>query len=422
MAEQYNLVSWLILIIFLATVALVVMKKVAITRALPLSGIVIALVAGVPLVNVHGEDIANGIVVKGITDLAELMFVYVLSMMFADFVIKYKLYELIDYLFAYYLAKNKQLLIWLVAVFSIVISCVMVNIGAILFTAILFLPILYKIGFSRSSAIGLLLLAEGVGTCLNPLYHLTYANLLVLPVNYVQNDFYVIAFLTCIALVVFIMVNIYQHKLNELLKPEKRRFRVFALLVLLIPFLLTLLGFNIENGLIVALIYGYLINEVKSPFEQFLLSFKAMATKSLDTLILLGAIGIFINAVKSKAVAAAMVPLLSKVMPISPIWCLLLFTILFPLVLYKGPFNLLGMGSGIYSMMMGTALVNPMLLGTVFLSLNVLCRIVDPLSLKNVALFEFAKVDSNDMVKKIIPYVLGINYVMLFYMLVWLSD
>lgn len=422
MAGQYTLVSWLILVIFVATVVLSVTKRVTLVKILPLAGIIIALIAGVPLVNTHGEDIANSIIVKGITDLAELMLVFILSMMFADFVKKYKLDELIDYLFAYYLADKRQILIWLVAVFSIVISCVLVNIGAILFSAILFMPILLKIGFSKSSAVGLLLLSEGVGTCLNPLYHGIYANLLVLPVDYVQSDFYVIAFLTCIALVVFMMVNIYLHKLNDLVKPEKRQFRVFALFMLLIPFLLTLLGFNIEFGLIVALIYGFLINDVKSPIEEFLLLFKAMVVKSLDILILFGAIGIFINAIKSDTVAAAMVPLLAKVMPISPVWCLVLFTVLFPFVLYKGLFNLQGLGAGIHTLMMSSALLNPLLLGTVFLSLNVLSKMVDPLSFKNVALFEFVQVDSNDIVKKIIPYVLGINYVMLFYMLVLLSD
>lgn len=421
MAEQYNLVSWLILIIFLVTVGLVISKKVSLLKTLPLAGIIIALVAGVPLVNFYDEDIASNVIVSGITDLAEIMLIYVLSMMFAQFVLQYKLDELIDYLFTYYLAKRKQYIIWGIALFSIIVSSTLINIGAVLFVAILFLPILLKLGFTKPSAIALFLLAEGVGTCLNPQYHVMYAKLLSLPQNYVENDFYVIAFLSCVALIIFIMVNIYTHKLNELNKPPKRKIPVLNLLMLFTPLLLALLGFNIEIGLSVALIYGFLLEKSKSPVDDFLALLKTTLVQSVDVLILLGSIGIFISAMKTQAVAHAMVPLLMMVMPTSPMWCLVLFTVLFPLVLYKGLFNLQGMGAGISLIMLSSAVINPLLLGTVFLSLNILSKMIDPLSIKNVALFEYTQVDSMDIIKKIIPYVLGINYVMLFYMLVILS-
>lgn len=421
MAEQYNLVSWLILIIFLVTVGLVISKKVSLLKTLPLAGIIIALVAGVPLVNFYDEDIASNVIVSGITDLAEIMLIYVLSMMFAQFVLQYKLDELINYLFTYYLAKRKQDIIWGIALFSIIVSSTLINIGAVLFVAILFLPILLKLGFTKPSAIALFLLAEGVGTCLNPQYHVMYAKLLSLPQNYVENDFYVIAFLSCVALIIFIMVNIYTHKLNELNKPPKRKIPVLNLLMLFTPLLLALLGFNIEIGLSVALIYGFLLEKSKSPVDDFLALLKTTLVQSVDVLILLGSIGIFISAMKTQAVAHAMVPLLMMVMPTSPMWCLVLFTVLFPLVLYKGLFNLQGMGAGISLIMLSSAVINPLLLGTVFLSLNILSKMIDPLSIKNVALFEYTQVDSMDIIKKIIPYVLGINYVMLFYMLVLLS-
>ena len=421
MAEQYNLVSWLILIIFLVTVGLVISKKVSLLKTLPLAGIIIALVAGVPLVNFYDEDIASNVIVSGITDLAEIMLIYVLSMMFAQFVLQYKLDELIDYLFTYYLARRKQYIIWGIALFSIIVSSTLINIGAVLFVAILFLPILLKLGFTKPSAIALFLLAEGVGTCLNPQYHVMYAKLLSLPQNYVENDFYVIAFLSCVALIIFIMVNIYTHKLNELNKPPKRKIPVLNLLMLFTPLLLALLGFNIEIGLSVALIYGFLLEKSKSPVDDFLALLKTTLVQSVDVLILLGSIGIFISAMKTQAVAHAMVPLLMMVMPTSPMWCLVLFTVLFPLVLYKGLFNLQGMGAGISLIMLSSAVINPLLLGTVFLSLNILSKMIDPLSIKNVALFEYTQVDSMDIIKKIIPYVLGINYVMLFYMLVILS-
>lgn len=48
----------------------------------------------------------------------------------------------------------------------------------------------------------------------------------------------------------------------------------------------------------------------------------------------------------------------------------IIFTILSPLVLYKGPFNLQGMGAGLSAVIISSTSMNPMVLGMALLSLN----------------------------------------------------
>lgn len=96
----------------------------------------------------------------------------------------------------------------------------------------------------------------------------------------------------------------------------------------------------------------------------------------------------------------------------------IIFTILSPLVLYKGPFNLQGMGAGLSAVIISSTSMNPMVLGMALLSLNNLRKMMDPLDVQNIALMQYVDVDTNLVIKKILPYALSINYIMLFYALV----
>mgnify|MGYP000113901542 CR=1 FL=1 len=192
-----------------------------------------------------------------------------------------------------------------------------------------------------------------------------------------------------------------------------------GLCTIFIPFI-AVFGFklNIETGLILALSYGFLAMGSKQPFMDMLELLKVSIYKSTKVIILLSSVGIFMHAVKTPEVVDLMAPLLLHLMPKSPTQCLLFFTILSPLVLYKGPFNLQGMGAGLSAVIIPSTSMNPMVLGMALLSLNNLRKMIDPLDVQNIALMQYVDVDTNLVIKKILPYALSINYIMLFYALV----
>lgn len=416
--ENFTLLSVIVFIIFLVTVGLIIVRKIEFVRALPAFGIITALLAGVPITG-SGENIADFVIVDGVINLAEPMFIYVLSMMFADFILKYGIKDELDYLCRYYLAERPQWTVWFITVLTVLFSAVIMHIGAIMLSVILFVPLLLKAGLNKQSAVALLLLATGLGSCLNPGYHLLYAGLLNLDIGSVKEFYYIMAFLCVIAIMVYISLN--SKAINPVFRQKavKRRidFKLLCMVIMPVIFVLVL-KINIECSLILTLSYGFLAIGAKRPFMNLLFSLQEAISKSVDVIVLLSAVGIFMHAVKTQAVVDLMAPLLLCLMPKTATECLLFFTILTPLVLYKGPFNMQGMGAGLSSVIMASTTFNPMVLGMALLSLNTLRKIMDPIEVQNIAVMQYVQVDNNLVIKKVLPYAMAINYFALFYALV----
>lgn len=416
--ENFTLLSVIVFIMFLVTAGLIIVRKIEFVRALPAFGIITALLAGVPITG-SGENIADFVIVDGVINLAEPMFIYVLSMMFADFILKYGIKDELDYLCRYYLAERPQWTVWFITVLTVLFSAVIMHIGAIMLSAILFVPLLLKAGLNKQSAVALLLLATGLGSCLNPGYHLLYAGLLNLDIGSVKEFYYIMAFLCVIAIMVYISLN--SKAINPVFRQKavKRRidFKLLCMVIMPVIFVLVL-KINIECSLILTLSYGFLAIGAKRPFMNLLFSLQEAISKSVDVIVLLSAVGIFMHAVKTQAVVDLMAPLLLCLMPKTATECLLFFTILTPLVLYKGPFNMQGMGAGLSSVIMASTTFNPMVLGMALLSLNTLRKIMDPIEVQNIAVMQYVQVDNNLVIKKVLPYAMAINYFALFYALV----
>lgn len=416
--ENFTLLSVIVFIMFLVTAGLIIVRKIEFVRALPAFGIITALLAGVPITG-SGENIADFVIVDGVINLAEPMFIYVLSMMFADFILKYGIKDELDYLCRYYLAERPQWTVWFITVLTVLFSAVIMHIGAIMLSAILFVPLLLKAGLNKQSAVALLLLATGLGSCLNPGYHLLYAGLLNLDIGSVKEFYYIMAFLCVIAIMVYISLN--SKAINPVFRQKavKRRIDFKLLCMVIMPAIFVLvLKINIECSLILTLSYGFLAIGAKRPFMNLLFSLQEAISKSVDVIVLLSAVGIFMHAVKTQAVVDLMAPLLLCLMPKTATECLLFFTILTPLVLYKGPFNMQGMGAGLSSVIMASTTLNPMVLGMALLSLNTLRKIMDPIEVQNIAVMQYVQVDNNLVIKKVLPYAMAINYFALFYALV----
>ena len=416
--ENFTLLSVIVFIMFLVTAGLIIVRKIEFVRALPAFGIITALLAGVPLTG-GSENIADFVIVGGVINLAEPMFIYVLSMMFADFLLKYGIKDELDYLCRFYLAEKPQCSVWLITALTVLFSAVIMHIGALMLSAILFLPLLLKAGFNKQTAVSLLLLTTGLGSCLNTGYHLLYAGLLSLDPASVKEFYHIMAFLCIIAVVVYLSLN--SGRVNPVFrqKTAKRRLNYKLLCMVVMPVVFVLaLKINIECSLILTLSYGFLAIGAKKPFMNLLFSLQEAIAKSVDVIVLLSAVGIFMHAAKTQAVVDLMAPLLLSLMPKTATECLLFFTILTPLVLYKGPFNMQGMGAGLSSVIMASTTLNPMVLGMALLSLNTLRKIMDPIEVQNIAVMQYAQVDNNLVIKKVLPYAMAINYFALFYALV----
>jgi len=167
---------------------------------------------------------------------------------------------------------------------------------------------------------------------------------------------------------------------------------------------------NLEFGIVTSFILGILflalvsfkprktVNTVmKSIFEGF--------KDAAPAVFLMVGIGMLVKAVISPQVSQMLAPLMAKVTPSSFLPYVIVFTILAPLALFRGPLNIWGMGFGIIALMLKTGQLNAAALMAAFLSTGQLQGVSDPTNTHNVWLASTLKIDVMELTQKSIGWV-----------------
>ena len=115
-------------------------------------------------------------------------------------------------------------------------------------------------------------------------------------------------------------------------------------------------------------------------------------------------IGMLVTATTQPAAAEILNPLIKAVMPSSFYGVLIFFTLLAPAALYRGPLNMYGMGSGIATILNGLNFLPSTALYGMFSGVGYLQTIGDPTNSQNAWLGGYAGVDTNAIMKKVLPY------------------
>jgi hypothetical protein len=82
-----------------------------------------------------------------------------------------------------------------------------------------------------------------------------------------------------------------------------------------------------------------------------------------------------------------------------------IFSLMAPLALYRGPLNIWGMGSGVAAILLTTGALEPKAIMAMLMSVGALQGVCDPTNTANVWIANFAKVDTADILRSTIVYV-----------------
>ena len=123
----------------------------------------------------------------------------------------------------------------------------------------------------------------------------------------------------------------------------------------------------------------------------------------LDNSLMIG-IGILLNGVAAQKTSALMQPIISVILPSNPIMYIVIFTVLSPLALYRGPLNMYGLGSGLANIFLTAGKLSAPAVGMALRSTSVVQCVSDPTNTQNVIVADYAKVDVNDILKSTLPY------------------
>lgn len=399
----------LILVIFFAFAALMMTKKMQTIIALPLMGILIALVAGVPLISNNPETytIANNVLEQGAMRLSSAIAGLVFGSFFGQVLNRVGIVKGIIKKAAE-LAGDKPLIIALVLyVAASVIFAGSNGLGMVILVGTIIIPIMLTAGISPFVSASILLLANTTGGTLNVSGLAMYVDLFNLDIQKILSTNLLIMVPMIVAYLAFILYHV---KGKSILKKSwamptgdgargQKNVNPLALLSPIVPVVLVFtMNLSIVPAVIIGIAVALLLTLPRKPLQVISASFVEGLKDVAGAMGLMIGIGILLNAVMAPQVATIIQPVIKMIIPTSPIAYVLIFTVLAPLALYRGPMNMWGLGSGIGAILVASGM-NPMAAMVALRVEGMVQGTCDPTNTHNVWSADFTKTEVNDLTK-----------------------
>ena len=411
----------LIFAIFIAGVVLMMTKKLPAILALPLMGILIAAVAGVPFVSADADtqSITDFVLSKGAVKLAGTISVTIFGAIFAKAIQKEGISDAIIRKAAE-LAGDKPMAIALALTAAIaIIFTAMSGAGPVIMVSQIAIPLFLSAGIEPVVAASLILFGLNIGLLFNVSQYQLYVDTIGMDMNVILSTSAVMGVICVIVTIVYIVVNTRSAKKSAAWAakaPAKTDVNPVALIMPLVPIVLVFfLKWNAETALLISIIVTVLITKPKEAI-QVLSSSVVEGIKDVAGVVgLMMGIGILLNGVSATQTSSLMQPIISAIVPSNPIVYVILFTILSPLALYRGPLNMYGLGSGLAKIMVAAGTLSASAVGMALRSTSVVQCVSDPTNTQNVIVADYANVDVNDILKSTLPYTMVMAFFILLY-------
>lgn len=411
----------LIFAIFIAGVVLMMTKKLPAILALPLMGILIAAVAGVPFVSADADtqSITDFVLSKGAVKLAGTISVTIFGAIFAKAIQKEGISDAIIRKAAE-LAGDKPTAIALALTAAIaIIFTAMSGAGPVIMVSQIAIPLFLSAGIEPVVAASLILFGLNIGLLFNVSQYQLYVDTIGMDMNVILSTSAVMGVICVIVTIVYIVVNTRSAKKSAAWAakaPAKTDVNPVALVMPLVPIVLVFfLKWNAETALLISIIVTVLITKPKEAI-QVLSSSVVEGIKDVAGVVgLMMGIGILLNGVSATQTSSLMQPIISAIVPSNPIVYVILFTILSPLALYRGPLNMYGLGSGLAKIMVAAGTLSASAVGMALRSTSVVQCVSDPTNTQNVIVADYANVDVNDILKSTLPYTMVMAFFILLY-------
>jgi len=178
-----------------------------------------------------------------------------------------------------------------------------------------------------------------------------------------------------------------------------------AFLTPAIPLLLVLLGhWDIIPAFMTGITFAVLATWQRDSVNTLTRSIIEGAATVAPAVVLMLGIGMLLAAVMDPTVSGAIAPLLTQIVPTNPLGYIIVFTILAPLALYRGPLSLWGMGSGIVTLIRTATTLSATAIMAMLMSVGQLQGICDPTNTHNVWIATYLGTDTQSLLRKTLPF------------------
>lgn len=405
-----DIIGIVLFIVFLIAALLMSKEFLPTTIALPLMAVSIAIIGGATY-----KEVASEVITAGASSLASSMIIMIFSVWLGRILLNTGIAENIIRKAAEYAGDKPLLIAILVTAASAFILTSIRGLGAFILVGTIALPIMMSAGISKLQASTFLLLGYSIGNLLNMGTWGIFKGIFQIGVNEIGTFVFIIAGLLSVSTIIYILREL---KLStkkywaatdssEKNKVDYKQVPLISMLTPAVPIVLVMgLKMEIIPSIIIAMIYAMVITQIKRPIkETFNIVQRALYEGFKDAapaLTLLIGLGMLLKAIKIESVIGHLQPLMQAIIPTSTIGYILFFSLAIPFVLYRGPFNMWGIGAGLVTLIMSTGYFAPVAIMAAFMVGVSVQHCTDPTNTQNVWVASYTGTDVISILKKIL--------------------
>ncbi|MEV6591053.1 transporter [Streptomyces acidicola] len=409
-----------ILLVMAVGVGLMLTRRLPTAFALVLLAVVIAFLAGAPLT---GENsVLDTVLQEGATALAATMIAIILGSWLGKLLDETGIAGTLVRKIVEFGGDRPTVVALGVLAVSALVGTVTGSAPAAMLAGIIGIPAMIAVGVPKVTAAGTVLMGIAVGIPFELPVWQFFSTALDLPIPTVRGFMVKLFPFALVAALAFVLVETRRRgtehawSLKSLnspgAKPRSRRAELgdapwYALLAPAVPLVLAL-GF--ELAIIPSLLAGvlYALATTTRPGEmnkRLLRTLYGGFEVAAPPIALFVAIGILLAAVKLPGAVDALEPLVKAVSPQNAVLFVLVFTLLVPLCLYRGPLNVFGLGAGIAGVLIATGIYPAAVVLGMATSYNQVFGVADPTSTQTVWSAQYAGVTPQHVMARTLPYV-----------------
>lgn len=445
-----------ILIVFLCMAALMYTRRISALLALPVMALAIAVIGEIP-----GNEILSDVVGKGSMKLHNAYTTTMFGAVLAELMNRQGIAKALVRWVAEFAGDNPYILAVVLTLVTAVLFSTLGGLGAVIMVGTIILPVMLSLGVSNVTAGSLYLFGISLGGMFNLANWALYID--VLGVEKEKIIAFVVPFSCLIAVVILLFLalelkkwkNLLYFSLGSLLcistaylaggffSPASSQsaqvvntslvdgsFKGAVLLTIMlsiyamvrnhnkattlpgiamitpiVPLILVLaFGWEIISAFMFAIIFGVLITWRQGAINELTRSIIDGITTVIPAVFLMIGIGMLINAVSNEAISGAIRPIIAAVVPTNAFLYVVVFTLLAPLALYRGPLSLWGMGSGLVKLIQNSTALGGQAIMGMLMSVGQVQGICDPTNTHNIWIATYLGTDTHALLKRTIPF------------------
>ncbi|GAC1444112.1 MAG: hypothetical protein NVSMB59_10100 [Vulcanimicrobiaceae bacterium] len=391
--------------IFLVAAALMIARVLPALLAVPLMALGIALAGGGGLAGL------SSVVVDGTSRLAVVIVTVIFGALLSRVTLSTGIAETIVTYAAEFGGDRPAVLALALSAAVAVLFTSLTGLGAIIMVGSIVLPIMMTIGVPRKTAATLFMLAFALGFVFNIAQWTFYTKTFGIERAQMQPYAVALAAIDLVALVVFAVVRFrstrgYATWAVTAEEPlARKRAPLYACVTPILPIVLYVaFGANAIVAFAIAALFGALATTPRRVVPTLVAAAIRGVEDVAPAIVLFMGIGMLLTATALPGVKAALEPLVSAIAPRSWLGYVVVFGLLSPLALYRGPLNPFGVGIAVYTVLAGLGVLPAVTLVAAVMAVVQVQNVCDPTNTQNVWVANFTGVRVDEITKLTLPY------------------